>query len=299
MEFDPTEQDFDKIRHYPADELTIDQMEILKSNADKLNDEEKGAFSYIIEDEEFEVEAKPNDDNENSDDDTEDKDDASKDDDGSGVPAFKTKAEIDAYVAEQTAKAIEEAKKKQADGTKDKEIPDDTKPKTPLDDPNWKPKNPQELADAIEARNNARAAENTAKANQLREETNKRLEREISELSSAGKIPKADTPEGKKAISQMATIAEKRNLSSFNDAYEEWSKTPIEFGGGYDPIKSAQAREADEKKTKLNKQKQLASRVSAGKGEPSSNKPKPIPYDKMKTMNTDEITDYALEQYRR
>lgn len=293
MIFDPEETNFDKIRHYPADALTVDQMEVIVANRDQLNDEEKEAFSYVIEDEDF-VQA-ASEDNEVEQPENPEKKEVEEDE---GRPVFKTQAEADAYLKEQAKLILEEEAKKK--GVPDKTV--DNVPETPkfkVDDPNWKAANAKELYDEMEYKRKTLADLASADEKKRAQETHQRLDDELERLTKEGKIPSRDTPEGETAIKQMAEIAKKYNFDSFEKSYDLWSKIPTEYGGGYDPAKNQATDEAAKKKEQLNRQKAAASRISAGKGEVPSNKPKPLAYNELKSMHLDDITDYALKQYGR
>jgi hypothetical protein len=238
----PDELNLDQLKLKTADQLRPNEKEFLKQNVDKLNDEDKDAYRDFLETPAPEVNANES---------------VVPEVAEPVVPAkaepepvvFKTEAEAKAFVekvtAEREAKAAQDAKDKQAaiDAAK---TPEEKK----YVDENWKPKDWNEgiktaaeaAADILEQRQD--------KKNKAEKAQREALEKEWDGITEKNKLPARSTPEGQKILKAVFEVGTKYNQRTFTEAFELYSKIPVDQGGGYDPAGVAKAAELEKGKTR-------------------------------------------------
>jgi len=266
----------DEVRLKTVSQLSEDDKTFLNQNVDKLTDEDKEAYSSVLSVSETpvtpEAPATPE------------------------IPAtpetpytFKSEEDAKAFVTKQ----LDEKKKKEDQDAKDKQAAIDAA-KTPEEkkyvEDTWKPKNWNEgiktaaeaAADIVEQRQKAKEKET--------EENGKRLAREWGDVSKENKIPSLETKEGRSIHDQVVKLALQHGKTNFKDAYQLWSQTPKEFGGGYDPIKVAEKIQKDEaekkEKAEAEERRKAAAKIGGqnqGAGSIKGSGPlKPMSYEDMK-----------------
>jgi len=200
-------------------------------------------------------------------------------------PLFKTKEEVDEYVSSKFIEAMnktrsdelslkEEAEVKQY--FKDGYIPKDLN----ILATDLLPILTKEIEDKIN--------KNKAQKDQQQSEINQTFDQQLDVLVKAGKIPAADTVEGKKALSDMIAIGVKHGKIDIDSSYELWSQIPEELNGGY--------KTQTVQKQKMNVQKQAAGMVAGlGAGDYS---PAKIDAKKFRTTDLNTLIEEGLESYK-
>jgi len=215
--------DLDQLKLKTADELNDDEKDYLRTNVDKLDDEDKDAYASFLNP------ATPDPVTPGS---------VTPDPvvpDPESPPTFSFNNEDEAKQFVQKAFAEEQDRQKQAaiDAAKTPEE------KVWLDD-NWKPKTWREgiqiaVQEALATADKKRADETTA------QETNRKaFENEWDGLIKANSLPARDTDEGKKVLKSVYDIGVKYGQPSFTKAYELYKILPSDQGGALD-VKAVKA----------------------------------------------------------
>ncbi len=255
----------DDIRKNPkeVEEYSEDEKSFIREHANELDDEEKWAFSPFL-----------NPDTSDVTDDEESTENPQPDEDGKGeeieeetpaevtppvqpdVVAFKSKEEIDAYVA----KVVEERQQKAEESGEEP-------PKEPvkLFDDSFVPKNANEFAAEFLEKAAPllaeRQAEMTKRERDEVERINKDFDEQYTKVAQEKGLPALETPEGQEVNKQIAMLSATYGVDNYNDGYDLWSRTAKEFGGGYESAPVAPVKQD------MSAQKQAASRIGKSSGE--------------------------------
>lgn len=112
------------------------------------------------------------------------------------------------------------------------------------------------------------------------ERFNIEFDKEYNDLSKQGLIPALSTPEGQEINKQISILAATYNLTSIKAGYELWKKMPTAVGGGFDYIPPS--------KQKINRQKEISSRIGGGGGT-GSTKTKGVNYSDIHSKSIDAL----------
>lgn len=274
--------DIEQITEKNAEELTKEEADYLKQNAELLTDEESEKYKDILSREEEEEDGGAVDIPDDS-----PNDDVSKTEgdggDGEGQKgiSFKSQEELDAYIAQRTAQAKTPTKDKDSEDEGDEfEIPD-------FFDKSYRPQDANELARKIAEKLLPLAAQSfakmTAKEKKQVEETNKALDEQYDSLVSEGKVPKRGTDEAKKVDQTLTTLMLQYKLPDFKSAYDLYSKIPEEHGGGY----------KTQQRTPVDANKKRAAIVAGSRGGTVQTQSPKMTYKDLSTKSMDELLEDA------
>lgn len=236
----------EEVRLMPVEDMGDEHKAFLKEHEADLNDDEKAAFQEFLA-----VPAKEDEEEEHEGETEEDKTarEAKEAAEAGGVtetpPVFKTKEEADAWVEDK----IKEHDEAVAAQKKEEEEAAKAPPELKFFDPEWKPKNwndfavqffkalvsKPELAKTITPIVREELANMSVSERREIEKINEGFNTEMQEMFKEGLIPDPTSPEGIKIDKQISLIGAQMKANNMREAYDRWAKTPLEFGGGYDP----------------------------------------------------------------
>ena len=271
--------DINKLKLKTVSQLDDKEKDFIKSNTDKLNDEDKAAYSSFLNPdipapETQEGESAGGEGNgENSESEApaegsnEGEGEAPSPEGGGGAgseapPAFSFKSEEEAREWVRKVKAEDETKKQEAIDAA--QTPEEKK----YVEDNWKPKDWNEgLRTAV------KIAKEEIKAEQESERVQKnfdKLDKEWKTLSKERSIPSLDTVEGRRIHNQIIGIMRGYGLATFKSGYEKWAKIEgVDITNGTEPGEQSTEKIPDPAKEKIDAQKKAAAKIggqNAGAG---------------------------------
>lgn len=309
----PEDIKFEDIRNKMVDDLTPQEIDVIVANKDSLNEEEKSAFDYILQ------QADPLADNpdqalDNAITEAVDEQPATPEVTLPEPPATpaqpvppatptvpQTQEQLDAYL-DQKRKAWDEEGKSKADQKEEEE-----QIKT-FFDAGYKPNDWNEytnemfkkIAPLIEQRviktledRNTKFQEEQKKLQTTQQTAYKQYEAEFDTLSNNGLIPKRDDPEYPNVKQQIVDLGVANGKRNITDAYKLWSIIPVDKGGGL--VLEGQVR--SDPKAALQRQKEAAGRIQPARGGMGAKKNVTPSYNDVHTTNFDDALDKAKEKY--
>lgn len=225
--------DLDALKLKTSDELSDPEKDFLRSNVDKLNDEDKEAYADFLS---VTPDGGGDDGANNNDAGNEPPAPPAPPADGNEPPAptppapqaglvFKDEEEAKAFVAKTVAEEQQKQKQAAIDAAKTPEE------KRWVED-NWMPKTWNEgIQVAVDAALKA-VDERNQKQTKEQEDKKKVLEEEWDGIVTANKLPARGTEEGAKVLKAVYDIGLKYQQPNFTKAYELYSQIPTTQGGG-------------------------------------------------------------------
>ncbi len=316
----PEPLNFDSVRWKMADDMSPDEVDLIVANKDKLNDEEKEAFSELLlaADSSYDPETVLEDNINKAVDDPTNQDDPEKPKQ-EATPVEPTPAEtpkvpdnaltpenLDAYMEKKKEQWDAEGKSKQDQLKEEEAIKFEVfgKGEVPED---WNAainKFAPALLDAAEKRilarldkQNKEIADNQTKLRQTQQEIFTRFEKEFETLATSKLIPdpKTQPDEYKKTHDAIIAIGDAHGKSNVTDAYKLWSIIPKEHGGGLGTGGKADPEAA--KRAKIESQKEAASKISSGRGAVGTKKGGAPNWAKIHNTSIEDLIEEAQTNY--
>lgn len=289
-----TEPTFEDVRHKPLDLLSQDEQQLIVENKDKLDDEERDAFSSLLTPATTGVDdGDAGGDKEGGEKDTGKEDEGEQDASGEGkngegnpasaVVTFKTPEEIQAYVDKRIEEKTKEIPPMPPVETK-KEDAKHPEPPKPIFPEGYEPKDWNEFAAKLQEHLVPKTVDTLKEMTKAEQDEMRRINsgftQEFSELVSEGKLPDPEKEPDKfqAAEKQILAIGVTYGQESIKTAYDLWSKIPTDKGGGYELPTVEENPKPKLDKDALRKQKEAAGRV-AGSGGDKQTPSKEIKYE--------------------
>lgn len=318
--------DFEQIRWKLADDMSPQEVELIVSNQDKLNDEEKAAFAGLISaaqplsgpddilNDTINAAVENEIDNANNNPENTEQQNAAPAV-APVVPATpaqpviptvpQTQEQLDAYL-EQKRKGWETEGK-----TKQEQTVEETKIQQ-FFDAGYTPKDWNEytndmfnkIAPAVEQRiiarlqeENRKFAEQQTQLKATQKEVYDKFEGEFATLAQSKLIPDPATQkeEYDKVHNQILAIGDAHNKTNVTEAYKLWSIIPVIHGGGLVVSETPAAK--PDTKAAMERQKAAAAKIQPGRGAPGSRKGGPPQWAHVHNANIDDLIEAAQQNY--
>lgn len=293
----------DTVRLKPLELLTDDDKQLLQDNYDNLNDEEKWAFGqFLVDPASVNEEDQNNANDSTSSTDTDNTANTNTDENSEKKTEEEkltvSKAELDQLIQERI-----EAQKKQAEAENSEEA--DTQDKVQLPqffEKGWKPADANEFAQALYDKLAPILVNDFTKMTERQKQQivdyNSQMDEQYNDLAKKHSLPAMDTDEGKKIDAQIASIAVAHGKKDYYEAFDLWSKIPVELGGGYGYKQGTTTNTTTTTTTvkpKINL-KERAAMVSGGKTVDNAQKNATRSHYDLQTKSLDSLMDEALSQ---
>lgn len=255
------EFDIEKLKLKTTSQLDDNEKQYLIDNVDKLNDEDREAYSdFLIADD------IPNTDEntitqETTGEENQPTDQAGEDTGDGGQNNNEPQKEY-VFESEEDAKNFVLKVQQEQEAAKKAAIDAATTPaEKKYVEENWVPDDWNvALKKAVEIAKKEIREEDAAVVKK-QEDNAKRLENEWQDLRKLHNLPERNTDEGRQIHDGIVTLGIKHGKTNFKDAYDLWSIVPKDKGGGYDPVAAVQEAKKAESKQKISAQKKVASKL--------------------------------------